>query len=615
MIPLLKKDSPYLAITGRVQKFIDQIFAGQIPSSYPASCTVYKYDSTRLFALYEAMMFVTRALRKGAGVKVQLEGFKPFQGIKGQWLWTMHPGHPDFYRKAYLPKHYQQNYVEYAALNSLFLREDGSSRYIVIKVADSMEPEVNHIKEGVYSIEESWQIFQNCLEAGHIPVLDLTRLRPYGDVNPKGLKATGAFGDIEGEKEESDNGAFLGIYWRLFNHLKKGDIVTLMQLLGQLNRTIHRGGIMKNGIVCTALHYKHPQIKQYLNAPLTGLIGSQKKGIRIDEGILEDPALVALVCDKVNKESLFFEKIQGVDKDGNELYQNVCLEILLRHRATCLLSHVNAGMITKPEQIVQALTDVTEFVCSLHVSWRNYVTGAELLYLPLAEDKQVGVGFVGLANMLAIMGVSYKDHIESLEAMLEKVAAKESVHILDVKTLDSKSDQIAWYLFHGYLEAAVVAQSYGVERAFTMAPTQTVAFRYQDAKGHTLARAIDPPLNKIVRRPSDRIETLWVSYGRKIEVCSDVGADLHRRHWDCWQKLMDLTGMSHSMSYDHWEPMTEEYFTWLLKESALKSTYYQFADTLEQTYLDKGSLGEISEVDEESSKPECTETVCVVCAE
>lgn len=617
-------DSPYLAKVGRADNFINALMRSGndvYDGLYPASCTVFKYNNENFQnkpeALIESLVFSSRALRKAAGVKIQLEGFKkslPLQGIK--WFWTIHPGHPDALRMKYLAKHYQNTFYEDMWKPSTDEDYIDPEVFEIIKVADSMEE--SDTAQGLVSIEKSWEVFTAALYAGKIPVVDLSRLRPYGDVNEKGLKATGVFGDLDEYQNEKDNGSFLSLYWRIFNHVKKGDIQTLLQLFGQVNRTINRGGLVKSGIICTALHYAHPDIKAYLNTPLMGLIGSQKKGIRIDEEILLDAELCRLVCRKVNEESLFLEKIQPLDSDGEELFNNVCEEILLRHRGTCLLSHVNAGMISEPSEIPTAMCEVMKFLCELHITWRSKVKGWEKLYIPLSQDKQVGLGWVGFANMLAIMGVRYIDHVDALEYVLQTIKEYKGLkgHLKQELTSMGKAYEIAWYLYQGYQDSAVIAREYGLDRAFTMAPTQTVAFKYTDSKGHTLARAIDPPLHKMVKRPSDRIDTMWVSYGRKIETCIDVGSQLHTRQWDAWQGLMNTTGLAHSMSFDLWQKVDTRWLAWFLMESNLKTTYYQFADVIEQDYLDKGRLPEVfSGTKEPEAKAACTPDFCPVCAE
>ncbi len=120
----------------------------------------------------------------------------------------------------------------------------------------------------------------------------------------------------------------------------------------------------------------------------------------------------------------------------------------------------------------------------------------------------------------------------------------------------------------------------------------------------------------MVKRPSDRIETMWVSYGRKIETCTDIGSQLHTRQWDAWQALMNTTGLAHSMSFDLWQKIDSTWLEWFLLKSNLKTTYYNFSEVLEQDYLDKGKLPEIFSGNAAPEKPKaCTPDFCPICAE
>lgn len=582
----------YVALTGRVRTFIENPEKG----TFPASCTVYLYDNK----LEEVLTFVSRALRGGAGVKVQLENFVPRKQVKTAWFFTINSEHPDYEKLSSLPGFIQQHFIDSSEVMK------PPFRYIIVN--DSMEESWR--SDGAElgpSIEKSWALFIDAYLSGYVPVIDLSELRPAGTTNELGLVATGPLGN--GDVTDFEAGSFVSIYARIAEHLSVGNIISFMQLLGQLNRTLRRGGRLKNGIVCTAINEDHPNVKQYLRFPLSKLVGSQKKGIRLSPKILANKELSDLVVDKVNEESLFLEKI---DFDQPDLYANVCEEIWLKHRASCLLAHVNAGMLAAPAMIPMALAYTTEILAKLHTKWRKVVGSRSELYLPLEEDKQIGVGWIGWANFLAAQGVTYAEHTEALFCLLDFVQefGEESIDLWESET---KAEEIAFYLYKGYQLAATVAVSYGLERAFTMAPTQTVAYQHKDLAGHICSRAIDPPLNRRVRRDSDRLGAKWYYHG-PVETCADVGSLVHELHWDQWQRLMDTTGLAHSMSYDHWSKITYEWLENFILRRNLKTTYYNFADQLDQVFLNKGIAP--TAVDEKPVICELTKAgECSSCAE
>ena len=99
--------------------------------------------------------------------------------------------------------------------------------------------------------------------------------------------------------------------------------------------------------------------------------------------------------------------------EGNRIYGNVCLEIYLRSRGTCLLQHVNLGPAMS-ETFAKLLSKVCPNWSALHGRTGVGDTGE---YLSPEVDRQVGLGVLGLANFLAIHGVSYAAFGEALAAV------------------------------------------------------------------------------------------------------------------------------------------------------------------------------------------------------
>lgn len=640
--------SPYLAITGRVQKFVES----DVKYTMPISCTVYALDTSEAFTnldylstISDAFEYTALALKYGAGVKIQLGNYRlPPQKYskKTPWLWYLADSHEDWkvVEGKQLPKYLAKSLATKELVENVKILSGGINApvsmkgvmYHYIQVQDTMKRE--DLTENQVSICTAFKLLLNCLYHGVIPIIDLSLLRPYGSLSPSGMKATGVFGDYSLTKD-LDSGSFLSIYWRLFNHYKSPGLATLLQIFGQINKTIHRGGYLKSGIVCTGMDYSSPLAVKYLKTPLAGLTGNQKKAMRIDAGLFSDEYshLIPLIVDKVNSESMFLEKIQAADSEGKQLYSNVCVEILQRHKATCLLSHVNGGQIKQPEDLIKAIVDVTKFVYAVHSTWRSQVTPAMAnLFIPASEDKQIGVGFVGLANMLAHMGISYEEHIASLENLIKKrisLPHKEYMLYPNQYPYMSLSDKVAYSLYWGYYKAAKFLADKNIDRAFTMAPTQSVAYKYKDLEGNTLSRSIDPPTSKRVRRSSERVKTQWVFHGKNIETAKNLSPELHQLHWELWQEIMNIAAidavgksLSHTMSFDLWANIDEQWLEDFYYSSPLQTTYYNFANTIDQSYLNKGVIQEVVQdmpVEEPKAcglKPPSSENeFCSVCAE
>ena len=92
------------------------------------------------------------------------------------------------------------------------------------------------------------------------------------------------------------------------------------------------------------------------------------------------------------------------DKNGNRIYGNVCLEVYLPSRGTCLLQHVNLGACTISDIPAAFYSGMSE-LCDLH--GRTGV-GESGEYLPSDTDRQDGLGMLGHANLLRRYEVTYE---------------------------------------------------------------------------------------------------------------------------------------------------------------------------------------------------------------
>ena len=74
------------------------------------------------------------------------------------------------------------------------------------------------------------------------------------------------------------------------------------------------------------------------------------------------------------------------------------------HEGTCLLQHVNLSAC-EYDDIPRAFAEGMQQLCSLHARTGVGDTGE---YLPSETDRQVGLGMLGLANLLRRYGVTYE---------------------------------------------------------------------------------------------------------------------------------------------------------------------------------------------------------------
>lgn len=418
----------------------------------------------------------------------------------------------------------------------------------VMDVQDSME--------GHEGIEYGWLFTSHGLRNGAGVALNLNNLRERGHENGKGLTASGA--------------------------------VSFLKIFNVINEVLRRGGLFKNGAITVYLDYDNPDLPLFLTLN-TKEYNWIKRAIYIDDGIWDSPYLDQIL-EAVDKGYVWLAKKQ-YDKEGNRLFSNVCLEILLKSRGSCLISNVNMGLAT-----IKTLKDIMvnsmDYLCTLH---RYTSVERTKYYLSQDEDRQVGLGFIGLSNFLAINNIKYAEFIESLEKIEDYTRGFKPARVKELEedyvfTQNSTtSDDAALELVKGFIESAKVARKNNMERAFTVAPTASSFTRHYDLDGYSVSPEISPPIGLEIERASETFGTLEFEFNPEAEIAFDVGWDNQWKLVNIWQRLMDSTGLGHSISTNIWSTKkVDKTFLSEFMNGAVKTTYYRMA--VNQYSNDKSSI-------------------------
>ena len=152
------------------------------------------------------------------------------------------------------------------------------------------------------------------------------------------------------------------------------------------------------------------------------------------------------------------------DQQGNRIYGNVCLEIYLPSRGTCLLQHIQLGACNVEDLRPAFAKGMSELV-ALHGRTGVGDTGE---YLSSDVDRQVGLGVLGLANFLSIHGVTYAAFGEALKAVNDGTDTDITPAIIMARE---------WV--RAVSTAAQIARFNKMDRAFTIAPTASCSYRYK----------------------------------------------------------------------------------------------------------------------------------------
>lgn len=363
--------------------------------------------------------------------------------------------------------------------------------------------------------------------------------------------------------------------------------VSFAEMYSKICSTVRRGG-RKIGAVNLFLDADHPDAKEFVNAPRSVLPWA-KKTLYVDR----DPNTYPYANDiirAINRGDLWLAKKQ-YDSKGDRLYSNVCLEVLLKHRGTCLLSHTNLG--TCPiEGIPRAMAENMNWLCQLHALTG---VGESGIYLSSEQDRQVGLGFIGLANLLAHEDITYWELKHALGYLYQKTKfnskeIQKTWDNLEYLTMP-KHLKLALALAAGYHKAAAIARSYNMERAFVIAPTATSSYSHKDKLDYSCTPEISPPLSYCVDRDSQELGVGTYYYPPNVEIASDVGYGCYFELLNLFQLMMNSTGLAHSISANIWVDYDSE---WLTKwwNSSLISTYYRLL--VNQSALDKTTTGACS---------------------
>ena len=337
----------------------------------------------------------------------------------------------------------------------------------VFTVEDSME--------GPNGIEASWKFASHALRNGAGCAIHLSKLRPKGTESIKGNDKLIASGPV----------SFAKIY-------------------STLNEILRRGGTYRNGAIVCHLDLSHPDAFEFISASRSDLPWI-KRCINITPEWWEGCTFKEELLYGIKSGDIWLNKVK-YDNEGKRIRGNVCLEVYLPSRGTCLLQHVNLSAC-EFDDIPRAFTEGMQELCTLH--GRTGV-GDSGEYLPSDTDRQVGLGMLGLANLLRRYGVTYDQFGRALE------------QYNNGEIIRSPAFELVSQIASGVELAAGIARRNSMVRAFAIAPTASCSYRSKDLDGFTATPEIAPPISRTVDRDSGTFGVQTYNYG-DVEIASEVG--------------------------------------------------------------------------------------------
>ena len=193
----------------------------------------------------------------------------------------------------------------------------------VFSVADSIT--------GPEGIEASWRFVSHALRFGAGVAVHLSELRPKGSENDKGLVASGP--------------------------------VSFGKIYSVLNETLRRGGVYKNGAVVLHLDMCHPDCLEFIQTPRHELPWV-KRCVNIQDDWWQACTFKEELLHAIKAGDIWLNKVR-YDANGERIRGNVCLEVYLPSRGTCLLEHINLSAC-ELDDIPKAFSDGMFELCNLH---------------------------------------------------------------------------------------------------------------------------------------------------------------------------------------------------------------------------------------------------------
>ena len=385
--------------------------------------------------------------------------------------------------------------------------------------------------EGPNGIEASWRFVSHALRYGAGVAVHLSKLRPAGTETNKGPDTLVASGPT----------SFGKIY-------------------STLNEILRRGGTYRNGACVLHLDITHRDINTFIETPRHDLPWV-KRCIDIEgqeDWSNTEPSTKEAILRGIARGDIWLNKIK-YDNEGNRIYGNVCLEVFLPSRGTCLLQHLNMSAC-RIGDLRKGFREGMSDLCQLHGRTGVDESGE---YLSPSIDRQVGFGILGLANFLANNKITYAQFGEALEAVNEG------------RSYEGYAGMAARELYLGVLEAANIARENNMQRAFAIAPTASCSYRSRDLNGYTATPEIAPPIARTVDRDSGEFGVERVEYG-DVEIASEVGWDVYKKVADEIMTMLSRTGLLHGYSFNSWSDMVtyDEAFIEEWLKSPQTSLYY-----------------------------------------
>lgn len=393
---------------------------------------------------------------------------------------------------------------------------------------------VFQVDDSITSIAESQSWAYQVLAYQGAPSLDFSKVRPVNSVIRSGGTSSGA--------------------------------VSFMQpfdtLVGVMRRTEK-----KNGAGLVALDWSHPDLRSFIESPLQyaykAVYLPEQDSLEmkrfLSKEFLETRKYLANAYDGFDT---FLVK-RPAKVNGEPMLVNLCTEVEIPHKGTCILATVNLANYDTlggfcrwfPLNFLQSATEMLEY----WLPASKITTEGTPLQCDSSLNHQFGLGVMGLASALAIYGITYKELAEEMKVIIadDYCSISTLAHYWDTIRPKSKAQAFVTAILQGYAKATQELERIDptLRAAFCIQPTVSSAQRTLDSRSFFVSPEIQPVIGL---RHANGVSTIVksavkgdhrIDYHPRTETIYEVDYEDYRIVSEGWQVIMDSTSLSHRHSH------------------------------------------------------------------
>ena len=352
-------------------------------------------------------------------------------------------------------------------------------------------------------------------------------------------------------------------------------------------------------------------------------------------------------------------------QNGEELYPNVCTEIRQKHLGQCVLGAINLSKMSGlsfPGFVNVFRESSLTMLSQLEISKSNNESNPDLF----GFERQVGLGFVGMANLLGDLGCTYQDAVQWFSDNLAIDWGSEELTFTELmeEVLKTNNQQTPaskfWTMFIGGIIAGTIAVGDKLDRLWTSQPTAHTSLRLgeqieetallnliesgykqsckpittnaQAAKyitdnelpivikkiGKAVAPELQPPYaarlpgkqgSRVINQSQLKGSTELI-YSYKVQVRDEVPEEVYYNFCCQIQRIFDFTQKAHTLSHCVWEDVITTDLVKRFLDGPLQSMYYRL-DPSPASTMDKSTTWDDDGLDLSIL---FTQEVCEVCS-